>query len=201
MHRHCFFLSKNNHSVFTVYLMKYVNIGWQKICEHILTSMWSKSELIYCVFKGNLYIIFPACLSQLLCNGWRLMNMTFIDLFMFNNSIHVIVLLLYVPVNSYGNGWPVSSPNHTFSWARLNKQLTSASSTYFRFSGREQNDRRNYFLINLHKSMGPGQDGPLDLQSDTYILTWPENYAGQSMRNGVLYDTNKYTIIVQYKGK
>ena len=49
--------------------------------------------------------------------------------------------------------------------------------------------------------MGPGQDGPLDLQSDTYILTWPENYAGQSMRNGVLYDRNKYTIIVQYKGK
>ena len=26
----------------------------------------------------------------------------------------------------------VSSPNHTFSWASLNKQLTSASCTYFR---------------------------------------------------------------------
>ena len=29
---------------------------------------------------------------------------------------------------------------------------------------REENGRRNYFMINLHKSMGP--DLPLDLQSD-----------------------------------
>ena len=28
-------------------------------------------------------------------------------------------------VNSYGHGGTVSSPNHTFSWASLNKQLTS----------------------------------------------------------------------------
>ena len=35
-------------------------------------------------------------------------------------------------VNSYGNGGMVSSPNHTFSWASLNKQLTSTSCTYFR---------------------------------------------------------------------
>ena len=27
--------------------------------------------------------------------------------------------------NSYGHCWTVSSPNHTFSWASLNKQLTS----------------------------------------------------------------------------
>ena len=33
--------------------------------------------------------------------------------------------------NSYGNGGTVSSPNHTFPWASLNKQLTSTSSTYF----------------------------------------------------------------------
>ena len=35
-------------------------------------------------------------------------------------------------VNSYGHGRTVSSPNHTFSWASLNKQLTSTSCTYFR---------------------------------------------------------------------
>ena len=35
-------------------------------------------------------------------------------------------------VNSYGHGATVSSPNHTFSWASLNKQLTSTSCTYFR---------------------------------------------------------------------
>ena len=33
-------------------------------------------------------------------------------------------------VNSYGHGGTVSSPNHTFSWARFNKQLTSTSCTF-----------------------------------------------------------------------
>ena len=60
-------------------------------------------------------------------------------------------------VNSYGHGGTVSSPNHTFSWASFNKQLTSTSCTCFRlwltttllewFSGREENDRRKYFMI------------------------------------------------------
>ena len=35
-------------------------------------------------------------------------------------------------VNSYGHCGKVSSPNHTFSWAGLNKRLTSNSCTYFR---------------------------------------------------------------------
>ena len=75
-------------------------------------------------------------------------------------------------INSYGHGGTVSSPNHTFSWASLNKQLTSTLCTYFRlyltttllerFSGREENDRRNYFMIKLHESMGPGQDRTRD---------------------------------------
>ena len=34
-------------------------------------------------------------------------------------------------VNSYGHGGMVSSPNHTFSWASLNKQFTSTLCTYF----------------------------------------------------------------------
>ena len=33
-------------------------------------------------------------------------------------------------VNSYGHGGTVSSPNHTFSWAGLNKRLTSNSCIY-----------------------------------------------------------------------
>ena len=32
-------------------------------------------------------------------------------------------LFLYVSVNSYGHVETVSSPNHTFSWASLTKQL------------------------------------------------------------------------------
>ena len=35
-------------------------------------------------------------------------------------------------VNSYGHCGTVSSPKHTFSWAGLNKRLTSNSCTYFR---------------------------------------------------------------------
>ena len=35
-------------------------------------------------------------------------------------------------VNSYGHCGTVSSSSHTFSWASLNKQLTSTSCTYFR---------------------------------------------------------------------
>ena len=35
-------------------------------------------------------------------------------------------------VTSYGHCGTVSSPNHTFSWASLNKQLTSTLCTYFR---------------------------------------------------------------------
>ena len=34
-------------------------------------------------------------------------------------------------VNSYGHGGMVSSPNHTFSWAGLNKRLISNLCTYF----------------------------------------------------------------------
>ena len=48
------------------------------------------------------------------------------------NSTCPHVLLLYVPVNSYhGHYRMVSSPNHTFSWASLNKRITSTSCTYF----------------------------------------------------------------------
>ena len=35
-------------------------------------------------------------------------------------------------VNSYGHCGTVSSPKHTFSWAGLNKRLTSNLCTYFR---------------------------------------------------------------------
>ena len=43
----------------------------------------------------------------------------------------LFVLLLYMLIKIYGHGGTVSSPNHTFSWASLNKQLTSNSCTYF----------------------------------------------------------------------
>ena len=71
-----------------------------------------------------------------------------------------------------GHGGTVSSPNHTFYRASLNKQLTSTSCTYFRllqttpllerFSGRKENGHIIYFMINLHKSMDSGWDRTRD---------------------------------------
>ena len=43
-----------------------------------------------------------------------------------------IVPVCFVAVNSYGHYRTVSSPNHTFTWASLNKRLTSTSCTYSR---------------------------------------------------------------------
>ena len=68
----------------------------------------------------------------------------------------------YVPVNSYGHVETVSSPSHTFSSASLIKWLTSTSTNtfacnwqqFFLNQWKEENDRRNYFMINRHKSMG-----------------------------------------------
>ena len=79
-------------------------------------------------------------------------------------------------VNSFGHGKTVSSPNHTFSWASLNKHLTSTSCTYFTtallewFSRREENDRRN-----SQWKYGTGQgvnSRPPDLQSDLHLLPY-----------------------------
>ena len=43
-----------------------------------------------------------------------------------HSVLFLLVLLLYVPqLNRYGHGGTVSSPDHTFSWASLNKHLTS----------------------------------------------------------------------------
>ena len=39
-------------------------------------------------------------------------------------------LKLHVPVNSYGLVEMVSSPNHTFSWANLIKQLVQRAHTF-----------------------------------------------------------------------
>ena len=47
-------------------------------------------------------------------------------------SICLFVCCFTSHVNSYGHCGTVSSPNHMFSWAGLNKRLTSNSCTYFR---------------------------------------------------------------------
>ena len=48
--------------------------------------------------------------------------------------------------------------NHTFSLASLAKPLPSNWQQPFLNQQKEENDHRNYFMIKLHKSMGPGGD-------------------------------------------
>ena len=50
----------------------------------------------------------------------------------FSLFVCLFVLLLYVPSQQLWSLRAVSSPNHTFSWAGLNKRLTSNLCTYFR---------------------------------------------------------------------
>ena len=49
----------------------------------------------------------------------------------YDNLVLVWFCCFTSQVNSYGHCGSVSSPNHTFSWAGLNKRLTSNSCTYF----------------------------------------------------------------------
>ena len=59
-----------------------------------------------------------------------------------------------------GQAWTSSSPvlrAHTF--ARNWQPFLNDS-----FSRRKENDRRNYFMVNLHESMGPGRDQTRDSQ-------------------------------------
>ena len=105
-----------------------------------------------------------------ICFGWEII-IIFNDILLFVCLFVCFVALRPKSTVMVMAGWSVHLTT-LFSWASLNKQLTSASCTYFRllltttllewFSGREENDRRNYFMIYLHQSMGPGQDRTRD---------------------------------------
>ena len=71
------------------------------------------------------------------------------------------------PSQHYGNVRTVSSPNHTFFLGKLDyvvnhyfvhilSLVTDNNPSWI--SRREENGRRNYFMINLRESMGPGPD-------------------------------------------
>ena len=65
----------------------------------------------------------------------KTINMLFLFELITNDYIPVCFCLFCCftsQVNNYGHGETVSSPNHTFSWASLNKQLVSTSCSYFR---------------------------------------------------------------------
>ena len=95
------------------------------------------------------------------------------------HRICLFVLLLYVPSQQLWS-WRDSQFTTTLfpgqAWS--NKQLTSTSCTYFRLSSWMIHDHRNYFMINLHESMGLGQD----LTPDPWICSQTHIYA----HNGLL---------------
>ena len=82
-----------------------------------------------------------------------------------------------IKVNSYGHVRTVSSPYHNFpgqTWLKAVNQyfmhilpLVTDNNPSWILSKGGESERRNYFMINLHESMGQGRDRTL--QSDTYL--------------------------------
>ena len=93
-------------------VMLLCNCIWSHDCDSIPYHVISATAF-------EVMLVIPCSQSGYLCNCiWS----------------HFVCLLCCFTsqVNSYGHCGTVSSPNHTFSWAGLNKRLTSNSCTYFR---------------------------------------------------------------------
>ena len=145
------------------------NIPRHRIFSMFLTSIKGYNSILIC---QNLPICNPRTLLH---------NIDSHTKFEKNPFLFVCLYCCFTSqVNSYGHCGTVSSPNHTFSWAGLNKRLTSNSCTYFRLyltttllewiSGREENDRRNHDQSPRKYGTGPGSNSrPLDLQSETHL--------------------------------
>ena len=88
------------------------------------------SFLLHCVY-GSHFIFRQECVHM---GQMDFISSIFVRFF-FKIIWEVLFVCFYCftsQVNSYGHCGTVSSPNHTFSWAGLNKRLTSNSCTYFR---------------------------------------------------------------------
>ena len=130
-------------------------IVWIQIRPNILQS------LIFFVWFDSL------CLNQQLqsCRDGQLTQPrsgpTFCQVWSF-----LFGLILYDSVNSYSHAEMVSSPNHTFCLGKLdlavNQYLDCNWQQPFLNQQKEENDHKNYFMINLHQSMGPGRDQTRD---------------------------------------
>ena len=104
----------------------YMNHEESSICQNlililntvslpILSKMYSK-----CNIANTLIVSFELMFYAPVTNSVILGQFCFVCLFYCITS----------QLNSYGLGGTVRSPNHTFSWASLNKQLTSTLCTY-----------------------------------------------------------------------
>ena len=97
--------------------------------------------------------------SWLVCLVWLWYFLIILTYFpMISHRLFVCLFCCFTSqVNSYGHCGTVSSPNHTFSWAGLNKRFNDRMN-----QRKEENDRRNHFMINLHESIGPDRDRTRD---------------------------------------
>ena len=100
-----------------------LNAG-QKFCRMLQGEHSAKlSTFIKLPFAINIFVL--SIFEWPLKTGFTVLKLCLTTLF-------CLFFCFTSQVNSYGHGGTVSSPNHTFSWASLNKQLTSTSYTYFR---------------------------------------------------------------------
>ena len=126
------------------------------------------------------------------------------------SSYHLFVCLFCCftsQVNSYGHGGTVSSPNTFFPGQAWTSSLPVLCAHAFAcswewFSGREENDPRNYFMINLQKyGTGPGSNlRPQDQQSASHLLpdTLPTALCGpiSSYHNQIFWLTCRCSWII-----
>ena len=102
-----------------------------KLCicfAHELMCMWFEHSSFFHLMNISILGISDAVN---LFNYWCIPVLLFI-LYSATEKFCLFVWCFTSQVNSYGHCGTVSSPNHTFSWAGLNKRLTSNSCTYFR---------------------------------------------------------------------
>ena len=109
---------------------------WVKLNENSVQEIWSRHVS---VMDGLTKAISIYILPHLLCFGGVISGQKskkkigWSRMLPFGKIIWVDLFVCFTSqVNSYGHCGTVSSPNHTFSWAGLNKRLTSNSCTYFR---------------------------------------------------------------------
>ena len=108
-----------------------------------------------------------------------------------------------MPGNTYGNVGTVSSPNHTFFLGKLGQavnqnfvhilSLVTDPSFLESISGRE--DLGNYFMNNLHESMGPGRNRTATPESAVRHASVVRHVTDCAMRPGIRRSSNTCNLV------
>ena len=92
-----------------------------------------KEAIIVCLilFTGASFYLGPILLYDIYNVAPAYCCMCLLATFSLDHYVCLLGLRFYIPVKVYGHVERVSSPNNTFSWASLTKQLTSTLCKYF----------------------------------------------------------------------